>query len=656
MRRAPVPLSLGLFLALSFGTLHAAPWTSHGPAGGAVRSLLAAPSDAKVLYFTSGSALFRSPDLGLTWQRMTGPFDAVGLFAIDPHDSQTVIVSTRTGMFKTGDAGATWAAIGAGLAPSDQTSSIVIDPRDGDVVYRSGNCGHYLEPLFQGSGVYKSADGGLTFGPSMIGLGGLQSCTNGLSLDPVLPDTIYATLQYAQHARSDDGGQTWSAVATKLPGRIVADPHDPLKRYGSAGGLFVTSTDGGRTWTSQQTTVLDTGLPLPSGGATALAIDKETSRLFLAGQYGVYRSDDGGRTVLPLNGTARERTNGIVYDEATGVLVIGTETGVYRSEAFPWHDWRRLPTGDSSMQMRDVAPSRLEAATMYAVSTRQVHVTRDHGLTWSVLGGSLPLTNLKAPTLESIAVDVADNVYVVGALDSANTVYKLPAGTQQWIQLQPPIGGWFERPFADPGTAGVLYLARGHSPAFMATRDGGATWNFHFTPPGDASSLAIDPRDGALFYTATRNGLFKSFNGGYTWSVLLPERMILDVQLSPADPETVYAIEREYGTPNNRIHVSRDGGATWTSHVGPGEIVSMAPDRRSPRTIHVSVSDPLDAGTVFRSTDEGANWTPIAGNLPVDSTRLALSPDGTVLHATTLTSGMWELFLTKPRQRAVGPR
>src|SRR5688500_2620723 len=131
MRRAPVSLSLGLFLALSFGTLHAAPWRSHGPAGGAVRSLLAAPSDAKVLYFTSGSALFRSPDLGLTWQRMTGPFDTVGTFAIDPHDSQTVIVSTRSGMFKTGDGGTTWAAIGAGLTQSDQTSSIVIDPRDG---------------------------------------------------------------------------------------------------------------------------------------------------------------------------------------------------------------------------------------------------------------------------------------------------------------------------------------------------------------------------------------------------------------------------------------------------------------------------------------------------------------------------------------------
>ena len=138
------------------------------------------------------------------------------------------------------------------------------------------------------------------------------------------------------------------------------------------------------------------------------------------------------------------------------------------------------------------------------------------------------------------------------------------------------------------------------------------------------------------------------------WPFLEPDpQSAAELQLSPADPETIYASEREYGTRNDRIHVSRDGGATWTSHAGPGEIVSMAPDRRAPRTIYVSVRDPLDEGTVFRSTNEGGNWTPISENLPADYTRLALSLDGTVLHATTLTGGMWELFLTKPRQRAV---
>lgn len=645
----------GLFLFFSVGTLNAAQWRSHGPAGGAVRTLAAAPSDARVLYFTSGSVLFRSPDQGSTWNALSGPFQAITTFAIDPHDPQTVfVVSQADSLFKTHDGGATWSAIGAGLSPSPavQMSSIVIDPRDGNVVYLSSHCGLFLQPLFERAGVFKSVDGGLTFARATNGMRGFQPCATGLSLDPGNPDTLYAIPQYTDsgYARSDDGARTWTTAATILPGQSVADPRDLQKRYGSAGGLFVTSTDGGITWLSQQTTALETGTYLPLGNARALTIDHRSGRLFLGGRHGVYRSGDGGRSVLALNGAARESTTGLAFDEATGVLVIGTETGVYRSEAFPWNDWTGPGTGDSFMATLDVAASRIEPATIYAVSLPQVHVTRDHGLTWSILGDSLPRRNLEAPTLASIAVDVAENVYAVGSVTSGNTIYKLAAGTQHWVELKPPVPQ-FERAVADPGTPGVIYLLRRNTPAMMATRDGGVTWNFHFTPTRDASSLAIDPRDGAVFYAGTHTSLFKSFDGGHTWTTVLSDKIIVDVQISPADPDTVYAIQREVGTPYNHIHVSRDAGATWTSHAAVGEIVSMALDRRDARTIVTSLTD----GTVHRSRDEGARWESITENRPLERGRIAFSLDGRVLHATTSSRGIWERSEIV-RRRSVEPR
>lgn len=237
-----------------------------------------------------------------------------------------------------------------------------------------------------------------------------------------------------------------------------------------------------------------------------------------------------------------------------------------------------------------------------------------------------------------------------GSVESSSKIYKLAAGTEQWVELTPPLAS-FSRAVADPGTPGVVYLIHGTTPSFMATRDGGATWNFHFTPNGDASSLAIDPRDGAVFYAGTRTSLLKSYNGGHTWIGLLPETMITDVQISPADPDTIYAIQKEYGTQQNRIHVSRDAGTTWTSHLAMGEIVSLAPDRRDPLTIVTS----LQGGTVYRSKDEGAQWESITGNLPTDTIRLAFSLDGRVLYATTSTRGMWEL-VEATRRRAVAPR
>jgi photosystem II stability/assembly factor-like uncharacterized protein len=185
----------------------------------------------------------------------------------------------------------------------------------------------------------------------------------------------------------------------------------------------------------------------------------------------------------------------------------------------------------------------------------------------------------------------------------------------------------------------------------MATRDGGATWNFHFTPTGDASSLAIDPRDGAVFYAGTASSLFKSYDGGHAWIDVLPDKAITDVQISPADPDTIYAIQREFGTQNSRIHVSHDAGTTWTSHVAMGEIASMALDPRDAHTIVTS----LQNATVYRSSDEGARWESLTGNLPIDSIRVAFSLDGSVLHATTRSRGMWEL-VELSRRRAVSPR
>jgi len=655
MLRSPV---LALSIVLSLGTLNAAQWRSSGPEGGMVRILAAAPSDSRVLYFTSGSVLHRSTDLGATWNAINGPFPStathsIATFAIHPHDPQTVIVATTSAnLYKTRDGGATWAQLGA-ASPFAFLSSIVFDPRDGHVVYLSRDCGPYLELFFDAAGVFKSVDGGLTFTPAMSGMFGFQRCSAGLAIDPVNPDTLFSISQYTDsgYARSDDGARTWTKAPTNLPNRIVADPRDPQKRYGSAGGLFVTSSDGGKTWFSQQTTALETGTQLPGGSAASLAIDERSGRLFLAGHQGVYRSGDGGRSVLALGGPAREVTNGVVFDVATGVLVIGTDTGVYRSDAYPWNDWRRLATGDRSLRMLDMAASRLDAPTMYAVSWGNVHVTHDHGRTWSDLGDPLPVTNSKAPILARIAVDVADNVYVLGGTDSGTKVYKLAAGTQRWVAVTPPPVASFGRMVADPGTPGVVYLIRGSTPTFIATRDGGATWNFHFTPNGDASSLAIDPRDGAVFYAGTSRSLVKSYNGGHTWVDVLPDKVIADVQISPADPDIVYAIQKEYGTNNNRIHISRDAGVTWTSHLAMGEIVSMALDPRDPRTIVTS----LQGGQVYRSNDEGEQWENITGDLPNDLMSLAFSLDGQVLHATTTTRGMWELFEIS-RRRSVTPR
>jgi photosystem II stability/assembly factor-like uncharacterized protein len=639
-----------LALVLSLHRLDAGQWRSSGPEGGAVRVLAAAPSDPRVVYFTSGSVLHRSTDLGITWSALNGPFPQIVTFAIDPQDAHTVLVVSGSGqLYKTINGGETWAAIGGTPSAPAFPTSIVIDPRDSNVVYLARDCGPYFEPFFNAAGVFKSVDGGATFTVAMNGMQAFQRCVSGLTIDPVTPDTLYALPQYTDngYARTDDGARTWMTVSTLVPSRVIGDPRDAQKRYGTSNGSLVASADAGHTWFKVQPTALETGSPLPAGSASALTIDESSGRLFLAGAQGVYRSGDGGRSVLSLGGEAREGTRGVVFDEASGVLIIGTDTGVYRSNAFPWNAWTRLRTGDSALSMRDVKPSRLETATMYAASTRRVFVTRDHGATWTPLGNTLPGFDLEALSIVSIAVDAADTVFAIGYSGSRNVLYKLVAGSQDWVPLTTPLSR-FEKVVADPGTPSVMYLIIGNGPAFIATRDGGVTWSNHFTPTGDASSLAIDPRDGAVFYAGTRSSLFKTYNGGHTWIDVLPNRMITDVQISPADPDTIVAIGNEYGTKYSRIHVSHDAGVTWTSRYAAGEVVSMTLDPRDRATVITTLTD----GAVYRTRNDGLHWIAITGNLPSESIRVAFSRDGSVLHAATTKRGIWELSQSS-RRRAV---
>lgn len=71
-------------------------------------------------------------------------------------------------------------------------------------------------------------------------------------IDPENPKRVYAANEMTMY-RSDDGGQTWQAVAGGLPdGGIVAlalDPREPQRLYAAnAAGELYLSEDGTSSW------------------------------------------------------------------------------------------------------------------------------------------------------------------------------------------------------------------------------------------------------------------------------------------------------------------------------------------------------------------------------------------------------------------------
>jgi photosystem II stability/assembly factor-like uncharacterized protein len=117
------------------------------------------------------------------------------------------------------------------------------------------------------------------------------------------------------------------------------------------------------------------------------------------------------------------------------------------------------------------------------------------------------------------------------------------------------------------------------------------------------------------------------------------EPVLFDVAFDPFDPSTVYVASMPGG-----VWISRDGGQSWAQAMAgmdPNEpVYEILPDPARPGLLYASSG----LSGVFYSTDGGHIWQQLSDGLTNTSVRgLALSPDGSVLYAGTVGSGVFRL-------------
>ena len=163
--------------------------------------------------------------------------------------------------------------------------------------------------------------------------------------------------------------------------------------------------------------------------------------------------------------------------------------------------------------------------------------------------------------------------------------------------------------------------------------DGGRTWAhrgldksqhvgrvvIHPTNPDIVYVAAL----GALWGSNEERGLYKTVDGGATWSQVLHISKytgVVDVAMNPRDPEVLYAAsfqrERRYysflgGGPEGAVYKSTDGGKTWQklgTGLPTGDVgrIGLSVCRTRPDRVYAAIAGPQ--GGVFRSDDRGASW------------------------------------------------
>jgi uncharacterized protein (TIGR03437 family) len=383
----------------------------------------------------------------------------------------------------------------------------------------------------------------------------------------------------------------------------------------------------------------------------ALAVDAKAASVVYSISNGLYKSTDGGTTwskmLLPPSpsgsGTPSPQTLAIDPAAPSTVYAWGryTTTGpifMFRSpDAGQTWSSVQQPSyfGNGNLGPDAFVIDPVTSNVMYT-HTLQNGVVRsmDSGLTWTQLtipkslGAPGAGPNVDQPSISTISIDPNNTgvVYAVGPRNGiSRAVGYLLKSTDYgntWSSVAQALE-ISERIYVDPNNSQVLYgsntaglclstPANGGRCGLYKSSDGGQSWASLSIFSQSVPSLAFDAHPGVIYATGYPAQLsptvFKSVDAGATWTQVLQGFVLATplVRADPGTPSTVYAT----GTSVNMSFRSTDGGANWTPVQGFYDLVVAPPAPAQPPPPVVSS---VVNGASFQPGIAANSWVTIKG-------------------------------------------
>lgn len=490
-----------------------------------------------------------SKDRGENWEPVFGLYSTeIGDTTFHPTKPGIVWAGTMSGPYRSEDGGKTWTEKRGGEFPpiakycySAPIEKVLFDPNDSDHLLAFGgssrNWGSPGKETLWGA-VWESTDGGETWKKrSSLEKNVVSACFAAGSSEVLL-----AAVSGNGLFRSEDGGKSWLPVNEGLPHpnaeRVVAHPTDPnifwaslnacpqKKEDGSdadclPGGIFK-STDGGHTWTA-----CCEGLKLqvnPNPNLTArfkaFCVAPSNPDVLYCSDCAwngakFYRSDDGGkswRIILAHSMNGVERPCPTAYPSGYGVTVLSVnpknENEVYGAGAE-----FILASFDGGDSWTDLTSVKVEDGTPW---------------TWRGRGYS------GLCSIDFVFDPYHEGRSLILAMD-AGKCWESQDFMKTWSyhgQKPSPWGGGVTACFAKDGTAYVTTGQQGNSGNVLkgslnqpgpwtplATEESGLAGGAKTTARGVFTS----PDDSSKVWVVFGGKLFRSRNGGASWSLMSEE-------------------------------------------------------------------------------------------------------------------------------------
>ena len=563
--------------------------------------------------------------------------------------------------------------------PVAAIGAVAIYQASPDIVWVGTGEGNVRNSMSVGNGVYKTLDGGKTW--QHLGLEKTERI-HRIVLHPTNPNIAWVSAlgqAWGQNAdrgvfKTEDGGKTWKKVlyVNERTGAsdLIIDPRNPNKLFasmwefrrwpwffssgGPGSGLYVTY-DGGTTW--QRSTEED-GMPKGDLGRIGLALSRSNPDIVYAiteaEKSALLRSDDGGRKWRAVNSEQSTVSRPFYFadihvDPADPNRVYNIATLVAVSNDGGKNFETLVPFAKVHPDYHAFWINPNDPRQIYAGNDGGVAESRDRGASWRFVA-TLPLAQYY-----HVAVDMDQPYNVYGGMQDngswkgPNTTWET-GGIRNWDWQEVGFGdGFATMPVPGDSMTGYAMSQEG----FLVRWDLRTGERKDIRPPAPQgvdklrfnwnAAIAQDPFDGNTIYYGSQF-VHKSTNRGESWTAISPDlttnrkewqqqdksggltpdvtgaenfTTIMAIAPSPVERGVIWT-----GSDDGRVHVTRDGGTTWTSieaNIKGVPANTWVPEIRASRydggTAYIVLDNHRRSDWttyVYKTTDYGKTWTSLA--------------------------------------------
>ena len=636
---------------------------------------------------------------------MTGPFDSwtnigpttgflfgwenissrITTVQYDPNDGNTIYLGAANGgIWKSTDGGTVWVPK-SDFENSLSSGSIAIDPSNSNIIYYGTGEATYSKVSYYGRGLMKSTNGGDTWTNISSGLPS-SSYTSRLVIRPNNSGHLLAAMGNDGIYRSTNAGVSWTQLDTGRCDDVVFSPTGDTAYIVGSGTGYRVSVNGGATF------VVNGSLQLDSN-RSHIAICKAYPQYLYVSTYDgvntirIYLSTDHGLT-FNQTATGQNFNAGQAWYDFYMYLNPFDPYYAYVGSIDIWRttDGLSFTNVSNSYGGGNVHPDQHNLAfhptdpdQMLCVNDGGIMKSTNRGLSWINLNTNLTLTQFYRITSDpsngnhilggtqdngtqrtlgtlnwtaafagdggEVCFHAQDNDYILGETQ-LNGVRRSTDGGITWVSATSGLYGfsaWVGPILSHPTAAGIFYTAR--SSVFRST-NWGANWvSISSGISGIIREMAISKTDPNIMYASVLDTMYRSTNAGVLYSSAssgLPGGIITSIYVHPDSSQVAFATISGFGT--GHVYKTTNTGASWIDISGnlpdsPANDVFIF-DRGNGTYLYYAATD---IG-VFVTKNYGGSWTELAGGLPnTVAMHLDYNASANKLRIGTHGRGVWEI-------------